>query len=203
MSLFKNVTFHTTVASLNDLPADSVCEIAFAGRSNVGKSSLLNKMVGIRRLAKTSNTPGRTREINFFDLDDQYYFADLPGYGYAKVPLAVKGKWSAMMEKFFYQAEGLRLVVILIDVRRDPTPEDHQMISWLEAAGLPYIFAITKIDKVSRAQLAQRLSCFQQVLDLEDDNALIPVSSQTGAGVDQLLGVVHECLKSDPPATED
>lgn len=172
--------------------------VAFAGRSNVGKSSLINRLVNKKRLARTSNTPGRTQEINFFNIEDRYYFVDLPGYGYAKVPPAIHRKWGPMMERFFQEAEGLRLIVLILDVRRDPTGEDFQMIQWLENRGLPFIFAVTKCDKLSKTQLAKRLREIQQGLGLEDDSALVPVSSLTGAGVMEMLQVIRLALESEP-----
>jgi len=178
--------------------------VVFAGRSNVGKSSLINKLIGSRHLARTSNTPGRTREIHYYGIDETYYFIDLPGYGYAKVSREVQRQWGPMIEHFFHEAEGLRLVVIILDVRRDPTFEDQRMIEWLESRAIPYIFAITKIDKVTRNELKKRLRALQSLLGLDDDNALIPLSAQTGQGVEDLLGVIRAAWEAPaPPAAPE
>ena len=160
----------------------------------MGKSSLINRLANRKNLARASSTPGRTREIHFFNLEDTAYFIDLPGYGYAKVPLEMKKMWGPMMERFFKKIEGVRLVVMILDVRRTPNEDDFQMLNWLEANGHPYIFAITKADKVTRTKLRERLKELQTALQLEDDSALIPVSSLTGLGVEDLLGVVREVL---------
>jgi GTP-binding protein len=173
--------------------------VVFAGRSNAGKSSLINCLTGQRHLARTSNTPGRTREIIYFAIDEIYHFVDLPGYGYAKIAESERQRWKPMMEVFFKRAEGLRLVVMILDVRRDPNADDLQMLDWLEARGLPYIFAVTKCDKLSRSQVAKRLKELQKVLGLEDDSALVPVSSQTGYGIGDLLGVVRGALEAAAP----
>ena len=171
--------------------------VVFAGRSNVGKSSLINRLTDQKRLARTSNTPGRTREIIYFSIDEIYYFIDLPGYGYAKVAESERQRWGPMMEVFFKEAEGLRLIVMIIDVRRDPNADDLQMLDWLEARGLPYIFAITKCDKLGKTQLAKRFREIQGLLDLEDDSALIPVSSHTGRGIDDLMAVIRGALEKE------
>ncbi len=175
--------------------------VVFAGRSNVGKSSLLNRLVGMKRLARTSNTPGRTREINYFQIEGQYYFIDLPGYGYAKVSQTLHHTWKPMIERFFRLAEGVRLIVLILDVRRDPNPDDMQMIAWMEQRGNPFIFAVTKCDKLSRIQTLKRLKELTQRLGLEDDSSLVPVSSQTGMGMADLLGVIRTALEA-PPARE-
>jgi GTP-binding protein len=171
--------------------------VVFAGRSNVGKSSLINRLSGRKGLARTSNTPGRTREIIYFGIDEKFHFIDLPGYGYAKVAEAERRRWGPMMERFFKRAEGLRLVVMILDVRREPNENDLQMLGWLEARGLPYIFAVTKCDKLSRVRVARRLKELQGRLGLEDDRALVPVSSQTGQGIEDLLGVIWAALEGD------
>lgn len=174
--------------------------VAFAGRSNVGKSSLINRLTGRKGLARTSSTPGRTQEIVYFDIEgpsgELWHFIDLPGYGYARVPEAVRRRWGPMIERFLRTAKALRLVVVILDVRRDPTPEDLQMVEWLCARGLPFIFAVTKTDKLSRGQVARRLEALREPLGLEDTSALVPVSSQTGDGVADLLHVIRETLNA-------
>jgi GTP-binding protein len=167
----------------------------FAGRSNVGKSSLINRLVGQKGLARTSNTPGRTQEIVYFDIDERWYFVDLPGYGYAKAPESVKRRWGPMIERFLRQADGLRLIVAILDARRDPSADDLRLVQWIEQRSVPYIFAVTKSDKVGRAELTRRLAALQKALGLADADALVPVSARTGAGVADLLNVIREALK--------
>lgn len=173
--------------------------IVFAGRSNVGKSSLINRVVNERSLARTSSTPGRTREIIFFDINQQYYFIDLPGYGFAKVPLELKRTWGPMMASFFKKAQGIRLVVILIDIRRTPNDDDQQMIHWAESNGMPYIFAVTKCDKLKRSELKNAFQKLQERLGMEDQSGLVPVSSLTGKGVDDLIDVLGAMLEAEEP----
>ncbi len=168
--------------------------VVFAGRSNVGKSSLLNRLVGRRGLARTSSTPGRTREIHFYDIDGLYYFIDLPGYGYAKISKSVHRQWAPMMGRFFRKAEGLRLAVVILDVRRAPTPQDMELLAMLQERDLPFIFAITKIDKLGREAVGKRLAALSDELGVEP-TALVPVSAITGQGTEDLLDVIAATLE--------
>ncbi|MBW1721296.1 MAG: YihA family ribosome biogenesis GTP-binding protein [Deltaproteobacteria bacterium] len=133
-------------------------EVAFAGRSNVGKSSLLNVLVNRRKLARTSSTPGRTRALNFFNVENRLYLVDLPGYGYARVPLRVKASWREMVETYLRGRENLRAVVLILDIRRDPGQEEIQLLQWLDHYRIPSILVLTKADKISRNQAAGRAS---------------------------------------------
>jgi GTP-binding protein len=168
--------------------------VAFAGRSNVGKSSLINSLVGRKGLARASNTPGRTQEVIYFEIDERWHFVDLPGYGYAKVPPEIKRRWGPMIEGFLRQAKGLRLVVVILDARRDPSEDDKRLIGWLIDRERPFIFAVTKIDKIGRSELSRRMEAIRQGLGLADADALVPVSATTGAGVADLLAVIVEAL---------
>jgi GTP-binding protein len=201
-SSIKSATFIKTVVKAEQAPAARPA-VVFAGRSNVGKSSLINKLTGQKGLARTSSTPGRTQEIIYFDVESstgrRWHFIDLPGYGYAKAPLAVRRRWGPMIERFLHDAPGLRLIVVILDARRDPTDEDRQSIEWLHARGLTFIFAVTKIDKLSRAELARRLKGLQETLELPDGDALVPVSAVKGDGIGDLLGVIRNVL--DAPAS--
>lgn len=197
----KKAEFLRAITHVEQAP-EPLPAVVFAGRSNVGKSSLINRLTGKKGLARTSNTPGRTREIIYFGIDDRYHFVDLPGYGYAKISESERRKWGPMMEVFFKRAEGLRLIIMIIDVRRDPNHDDMQMLDWLEARGLPYIFAITKCDKLSKNELKKRLRELQKLLGLEDDSALVPLSSHTGMGVDEMLQVIRTALEAPAPQLE-
>jgi GTP-binding protein len=195
----RKAVFLRAITRMDQAP-ESRPAVAFAGRSNVGKSSLINKLVGVRHLAKTSSTPGRTREIIMFEIDENFHFIDLPGYGYARAPGGAQRRWAPMMARFFREACDLRLVVILLDSRHTPTGEDRQMVRLLDECGHPYIFAVTKCDKLSRLQLASRLAALQSFWELPDDSALVPVSARTGDGIADLLAVLREALTAPPPA---
>lgn len=173
--------------------------IVFAGRSNVGKSSLLNRLVNRRNLARTSSTPGRTQEVNFFDIEGQAYFVDLPGYGYARAPKEVQRRWGPMIERFLRTYAEIRLVVILIDVRREIGEGERELIGWLDARGLPYIFAVTKCDKPGANERRKRLAALVRQLGV-DESALVPVSALKGDGVEDLLGVIREVLGATDPS---
>jgi GTP-binding protein len=173
-------------------------EIAFAGRSNVGKSSLINTLVKRKGLARTSNTPGRTQEINFFIVNQKLGFIDLPGYGYAKVPEAIRKRWGPMIETYLSQRETLQLVVLILDIRRDPTEEDRQLIDWLQVYSLPFLTVLTKIDKLSQNELGRRQRRIGEALHLSSTQPLILFSAKTGAGRDLLWREIEKTLLSDP-----
>jgi len=164
----------------NDLP-----EVAFAGRSNVGKSSLLNKLVRRKAFARVSNTPGRTREINFFKVNDQFVLADLPGYGYARISKERKAEWRPLIEGYLRRSAALRGVVQLLDVRHDPTEDDRQMLDFLAELETPTVVVLTKIDKLSPKAASDRVQEIGELLHLDADQ-MIPFSAVTGAGRDEL-----------------
>jgi len=173
-------------------------EIAFAGRSNVGKSSLINTLVKRKGLARTSNTPGRTQEINFFTVNQKLGFIDLPGYGYAKVPEAIRKRWGPMIETYLSQRETLQLVVLILDIPRDPTEEDRQLIDWLQVYSLSFLIVLTKIDKLSQNELNRRRRRIGEALNLSSTESLILFSAKTGAGRDILWREIEKILLSDP-----
>ena len=193
--------FLREITRADQAPVPARPSIVFAGRSNVGKSSLINALVQRKGLARTSSTPGRTQNIIYFDIDERFYFIDLPGYGYAKVPKAVKARWKPMVEKFLSRAEGLRLVIVIIDLRRDPKEGDFQLIDWLSSLGLPYIFALTKADKTAKSKRRARIDAIRETLGLQDDSALLPFSAQTGEGRKELIHVIAAALEAKPSAS--
>src|SRR5204863_1780808 len=140
-------------------------EVAFAGRSNVGKSSLLNRLVRRKRFARVSNTPGRTREVNFFLVNGQFVFVDLPGYGYARISKERRAEWRPLMENYLRRSAELRGIVQLLDVRHDPTADDHRMLAFLASVGVPTLFALTKIDKLSTSERASRIAALTDLLE--------------------------------------
>ena len=162
-------------------PPAELPEIAFVGRSNVGKSSLINVLVNRKSLVRTSSTPGRTQLINFFAINDELMFVDLPGYGYAKVPLAVKRQWGPMMETYLSSRPTLRGVVLILDIRRVPGAEDRQMLDWLRAYGIPPLLVLTKCDKVSKNERARQAALIARELGVEKGE-LSPFSALTREG---------------------
>jgi len=174
-------------------PEASLPEIAFAGRSNVGKSSLLNALVRRKRLARVSNTPGRTREINFFAVNDLFTLVDLPGYGYARVSKARQAEWKPLIEGYLRTSRELRGVVQLLDARHDPSPDDLAMLDFLAELGAPAIVAATKVDKLRASQRAERLAALARLAGLSEDQ-VIPFSAVTGEGRDELAGAILDLL---------
>jgi GTP-binding protein len=164
-------------------------EVAFAGRSNVGKSSLLNRLVRRKRFARVSNTPGRTREVNFFLVNDAFVLVDLPGYGYARISKERRAEWKPLIEGYLRTSAELRGIVQLLDVRHDPTGDDRQMLDFLASIGVPTLFALTKIDKLAPSQRAKRIAALTEELGLSPDQ-VIPFSAVTGEGRDELAEAV-------------
>jgi GTP-binding protein len=166
-------------------PENELPEVAFAGRSNVGKSSLLNRLVRRKAFARVSNTPGRTREINFFKVNGTFVLADLPGYGYAKISKTRKAEWLPLIEGYLRASTALRGVVQLLDSRHDPSEEDLQMLDFLADIGVPTVVVLTKIDKLRAREVPERIHAIAVALRLEDDQ-VIPFSAETNAGRDEL-----------------
>lgn len=190
--------FVISAAHPNQFPAGDLPEVAFAGRSNVGKSSLLNMLVGRRSLARISATPGKTQQINFFRLDDHLHLVDLPGYGFAKVSKADRLDWARLIEQYIAHRPQLRLVVSLVDIRHDPTALDRDMFAWLESVGMPFLVVLTKHDKVSPLAATERRN---QVVDLLSGHSfcrgVIAVSSRTRHNRDPLLREIEHARCSE------
>jgi len=183
-------------------PETTLPEIAFAGRSNVGKSSLLNRLVRRKAFARVSRTPGRTREINFFEVNGRFVLVDLPGYGYARISKERRAEWRPLMEGYLRRSPNLRGVVQLIDVRRDPTDDDLQMLDFLSEVGAPTIVAITKVDKLETGARAARIRLLTAALGLDDDQ-VIPFSAHTGLGRDELAAAIVSLTEPPANATGD
>jgi GTP-binding protein len=174
-------------------PTHAYPEIAFAGRSNVGKSTLINKLVQRKKLARVSNTPGRTREIHFFRVNQDFVLADLPGYGYAKIAKERRAEWKPLIEGFLKDSAGLRGIVMLLDVRRDPSSDDEHMLDFLAELGLPVIVVVTKVDKLTRGAVAERVAAIAKTLGLDEDQ-VIAFSAVSGTGRKELAEAVMSLL---------
>lgn len=178
-------------------PEPGLPEIAFAGRSNVGKSSLINSLVRRKKFARVSNTPGRTREINFFAVNGEFVLADLPGYGYARISKEARAAWKPLIEGYLGTSPALRGIVQLLDIRREPTPEDEQMLDFLADLAAPTIVVLTKTDKLRPREAQARAAEIATGLGLPDDQ-VIPFSAETGQGRDELAAAVVELAKTPP-----
>jgi GTP-binding protein len=167
----------------DSFPKDKRPEVVFIGRSNVGKSSLINSLLGVKGLARTSSTPGRTQSINFFLINDEFYFVDLPGYGYAKTSKENRRAWGKLIEKYLAEREQLVLSILIVDARHEPSPLDLQMKSWLQHYGIPHLVVSTKVDKLSSNERRKSRRRAEQALDTE---RVIPYSSLTGEGANHV-----------------
>lgn len=176
-------------------PEPRLPEVAFSGRSNVGKSSLINALTRRKKLARVSHTPGRTREIHFFQVNDQFTLADLPGYGYARISKARQAEWRPLIEGYLRSSERLAGVVQLLDVRHNPTGDDRQVFEFLADVGIPTLVALTKVDKMPRAQVAGRVAAIAEQVGLDTEQCL-PFSAHTGLGRDELAAAVVSLVEA-------
>ena len=190
--IIKNASLETMAARPAQYPPEDLAEIAFAGRSNVGKSSLLNLLTGRKKLAYVSGSPGKTRTINFYRINDSFRIVDLPGYGYAKISKKVSQEWGKMMERYLENRPNLVKVVQLVDIRHEPTAQDRQMYDYLRYFGLDGVVVATKADKVSANQKQKQMSIIRKSLDLSADDIIIPVSVLKKTGHEQLLDVLEQ-----------
>ena len=194
-----SVEFVKSCLAPEDYPRGSFPEIAFVGRSNVGKSSVINTLLGNRRIARVSSTPGKTRQIYFFRVNHAFQFVDLPGYGYARVPKGIKARWAPSIEYYLKQRRQLRGIVWLLDARHPPTDLDLQTKAWLEAARIPFLVVTTKIDKISQGDQRRSLEGHRAALGLSSTLVVFPFSAKTGAGRDLLWRSIERLLAHPSP----
>lgn len=194
---FHNVVFETSFGRLDQLAESDLVEIAFAGRSNVGKSSMINKVFNRKSLARVSATPGKTATINFFRVEN-VRFADLPGYGYAKVSKGEKARWATLIEGYFGSGRNIGLVFQLVDIRHPPTANDLQMIDFLIDNEFPFVIVLTKKDKLNKTQLEARLAALSQELPMADGLTIVPFSAEKGDGVEEIRSIIEEIATEEP-----
>jgi GTP-binding protein len=192
--IIKSAEFVTSATKPSQYPAEGLTEIAFAGRSNVGKSSLINILVNRKHLVKTSSTPGRTQTINFFDINKNLTFVDLPGYGFARVPDAIKKKWGPMVETYLSGRRTLKAVVVIMDIRRTPRKEEQNLIEWLEHHSIAKILVLTKADKLSKAKQDQQRAAHAETLGVDTDT-LILFSAKSRLGKEDLWQSIENRLE--------
>ncbi len=192
--VIKSVNLETVCGITSAIPDNPYCEVAFAGKSNVGKSSLINALMNRKSLARTSAQPGKTQTINFYNINDAMYLVDLPGYGYAKVSEEVKQKWGKMVERYLQTSKKLKAVFLLIDIRHDPSANDKMMYEWMVYQGYAPIIVATKADKIKRSQLQKQIKAIRTGLAVETGTQLIPFSAETKQGRDELWALIDSLV---------
>ncbi len=195
--IIKNVLLETVCGITSTLPENEHIEFAFAGKSNVGKSSLINGLMNRKALARTSAQPGKTQTINFYHINDQMYFVDLPGYGYAKVSESEKAKWGKMIENYLHKSQKLRAVFLLVDIRHEPSGNDRLMYDWILKQGFEPIIIATKLDKIKRSQVQKHVKMVKEGLKVVKNTIVIPYSALTKQGREEIYEVLDAYLKME------
>lgn len=201
--IIKNVSLDIVCGITSKLPGTGRPEVAFAGKSNVGKSSLINGLMNRKALARTSAQPGKTQTINFYNVNECIYLVDLPGYGYAKVAQSEKEKWGKMIENYLHTSQNLKAVFLLIDIRHEPSANDKIMYDWILHNGYEPIIIATKLDKLKRSQVQKNLKLIREGLKLRPGTVLIPFSAETKQGRDEIWALIDELTGFGPAATEE
>lgn len=195
--IIKNVELETVCGVTSRLPENTLPEFAFAGKSNVGKSSLINALMNRKALARTSAQPGKTQTINFYKINEELYYVDLPGYGYAKVPQSEKEKWGKMIERYLKKSTVLKAVFLLVDIRHEPSANDKVMYDWIVYNGYRPVVIATKLDKINRSQIAKQARLIRTGLGMQKEDILIPFSAQTKQGREEIWEYITKCVQ--PP----
>lgn len=193
--IIKNVELESVCGVTSKFPMNEMPEIAFAGKSNVGKSSLINGLVNRKALARTSSQPGKTQTINFYNVNSELYFVDLPGYGYAKVSEKEKASWGKMIERYLHTSPVLKAVFLLVDIRHEPSANDANMYEWILANGYEPIIIATKMDKIKRSQLQKNIKLIKTGLNVVPGTKVLPFSAQTKQGREEILDLIGEIVK--------
>ena len=191
----KSVNLETVCGITSAIPVNTLPEFAFAGKSNVGKSSLINALVQIKALARTSSEPGKTQTINYYNINSEFYLVDLPGYGYAKVSESVKEQWGKMIERYLKKSPTLKAVFLLVDIRHEPSANDVQMYDWIIANGFDPIVIATKADKISKGAVSKQVSIIKKKLECDKNTVIIPFSAEDKRGLEDIYSVVEDYLK--------
>ncbi|MEY8370463.1 ribosome biogenesis GTP-binding protein YihA/YsxC [Aerococcaceae bacterium 50-4] len=197
-----NVEFLISAVRPEQYPEPNIPEIALAGRSNVGKSSFINTMINRKKLARTSSKPGKTQQLNYYQIEDLFYFVDVPGYGYARVSKTEKAKWGEMLETYFASRENLVLALLVVDFRHKPTKDDIQMKEFMDYHGVPYFVIATKTDKIKKSQWNKHLSDIYKTLELESIDQILPFSAETKDGRDEAWEIIQAVLDGEFEAEE-
>lgn len=199
--VIKKVSLETVCGITSKLPDSPYPEVAFAGKSNVGKSSLINALMNRKSLARTSAQPGKTQTINYYNINDAVYFVDLPGYGYAKASEEVKAKWGKMIEDYLHKSKQLKAVFLLIDIRHAPSENDRIMYDWIVNQGYHPIIIATKLDKINRSQIQKQVKLIKTTLQVEPDTVIIPFSAETKQGREEIYeiidGIIEDGITAD------
>ena len=193
--IIKNINLETVCGITSKLPENDKPEIAFAGKSNVGKSSLINALMNRKSFARISATPGKTQTINFYNINNAFYYVDLPGYGYAKVSLEAKEKWGKMIERYLSRSRMLKMVFLLVDIRHDPSANDKSMYDWIVYNGYHPVIIATKLDKINRSQVAKHTKAIRQGLGMAPEDILIPFSAETKQGREEIWELLEGKLQ--------
>lgn len=202
--IIRSLNLETVCGITSTLPENELPEVAFAGKSNVGKSSLINALMNRKAYARTSQQPGKTQTINFYNINEAMYLVDLPGYGYAKVSAAEKEKWGKMIEGYLHNSKELRAVFLLVDIRHKPSANDKQMYDWICHNGYEPVIIATKLDKLKRSQVAKSLKEIRIGLGLPKEGKILPFSAETKQGRDEIWALIDELTGlAEPAATED
>jgi len=186
----QNAEFVRSAVNRKDFPRDGMVQVAFAGRSNVGKSSVINRLLNRKNFARVGAAPGKTVHINYFKIDRAFYLVDLPGYGYAKVAKTERDRWGRLMEEYFADPELMSLGVMIVDARHKPTADDYTMAQWYKDAGRPFLVVANKLDKLKKSEVEPNLQLIRQTLELDETVKLIPFSAEKGTGRQELLNEI-------------
>lgn len=192
--IIKSAELETLCGITSKLPDNNLPEIAFAGKSNVGKSSLINGLLNRKALARTSSSPGKTQTINFYNINKELYFVDLPGYGYAKVSKEIRDKWGRMIDRYLHSSKQLRTVFLLVDIRHAPGENDKTMYNWIVSSGYKPIIICTKLDKIKRSQQAKNVKLIKDTLNLESGTKIIPFSAVSKQGKEDIWSFIQEAI---------